>query len=107
MNSSCCVLRPFDFAQSVVALFEGVEDIGWGCGTVREAQFVNFCVGEGEGGGTEKPYKGEIVGGVGDGGERIKQVADFGAVVEAASRDGDERDVRRFERVFVNGESSG
>ena len=90
-----------------VLLVDAINEFGWSGGTVGVTQFVDFRIGEGEGGGAEQAEEGEIVRGIGDGGEDVEQVADFGAVVEAASRDGDEGDVCRFERVFVNGVSGG
>ena len=70
-------------------------------------QFVYFCVGDRKRRGAKEAYEGEIVGGIGDGGEGIEQVADFGSVIEAASRDGDEGNARRFKRGFVDREGGG
>src|SRR3990172_8440222 len=73
----------------------------------RKAKAVEVGVSEAKGGGAEQTGEGEVVGRVGEGSERIKQVANFRAVVKALARDGDERDTGSFKCIFVNGKCGG
>src|SRR3990172_8769943 len=78
-----------------------------GVAAVGKPQMIEVGVGEGEGGRAEESGEGQIVGRVGEGGEGVEQVADFGPVIESFSGNGDEGDAGGFERVFVNGEGGG
>ena len=54
------------------------------------SQAVDFSIGEGEGRRAQQADQGQFIGGIGDRSQDVEQVADFGAVVEAASGHGDE-----------------
>ena len=88
---------------------ESPEDVPEGGGRLLPAgdlaQAQDRLVGEPHGGRAQQADEGEVVGGIGEGGEGVQDVAHLGPVVEPAARDGGKGDAGAFEGILVGGET--